>query len=231
MADKKLTLAFDGPSSSGKSTLAKDVARKLGYRYVDTGAMYRAVTLFALRNGLIRNQKIDTQTLAEKLGQIQIDFRVEPGTFSSRTLLNGLDVEREIRSAEVADWVSPVAALDFVRTYLVRQQQQMGSKGGVVMDGRDIGSVVLPDADYKFFVTAPDEVRAQRRYLELKEKGYETTREEVLQNLKKRDHIDSTREVTPLVQTPDAILLDNAELDRKEQLNFVLKRIGHANYD
>ena len=216
---KKITIAIDGHSSCGKSTMARHLAKVLGYVYIDTGAMYRAVTLFALRAGMMNadTKEVDTEALRQHLPEAEISFT--PGSEGRPvTWLNGENVESEIRGMAVSSCVSPVAALPFVRERMVAIQQAMGEEGGIVMDGRDIGTVVFPDADLKVFVTASAEVRAQRRLLELRGKGDETsTFEEVLQNVKERDYIDSHREVGPLKQAADALLLDNRNLTIEQQ--------------
>ena len=219
-----ITIAFDGYSSCGKSTMARQLAATIGYTFVDTGAMYRAVTLLALRSGLVRfdDDAIDETRLRSLLANTVITQRLNPQSGQTETFLNGENVEREIRTMEVSDRVSIVAALPFVRTEMVRQQQAMGQNGGIVMDGRDIGTTVFPNAEMKIFVTATPEVRAQRRYLELKGKGENITLEEVLRNLEERDYIDSHREVSPLRQAPDAVVLDNTNLTREEQAAMLL---------
>lgn len=218
-----ITITFDGYSSCGKSTMAKSLAAKIGYTFVDTGAMYRAVTLLALRNNLFGDDaKIDEGRLEQLLKDTTITQQYNPQTGKAETLLNGENVEDEIRTMRVSNHVSPIAALPFVRTEMVRQQQAMGRKGGIVMDGRDIGTTVLPDAEMKIFVTARPEVRAQRRYLELTAQGQQVTIEEVMQNLEQRDYIDSHREVSPLRQADDAVVLDNTNLTREEQLAMLM---------
>lgn len=219
-----ITIAFDGYSSCGKSTMARQLAATIGYTFVDTGAMYRAVTLLALRSGLVRfdDGTIDETRLRSLLANTVITQRLNPQSGQTETFLNGENVEREIRTMEVSDRVSIVAALPFVRTEMVRQQQAMGQNGGIVMDGRDIGTTVFPNAEMKIFVTATPEVRAQRRYLELKGKGENITLEEVQRNLEERDYIDSHREVSPLRQAPDAVVLDNTNLTREEQAAMLL---------
>ena len=219
-----ITIAFDGYSSCGKSTMARQLAATIGYTFVDTGAMYRAVTLLALRSGLVRfdDGTIDETQLRSLLANTVITQRLNPQSGQTETFLNGENVEREIRTMEVSDRVSIVAALPFVRTEMVRQQQAMGQNGGIVMDGRDIGTTVFPNAEMKIFVTATPEVRAQRRYLELKGKGENITLEEVQRNLEERDYIDSHREVSPLRQAPDAVVLDNTNLTREEQAAMLL---------
>ncbi len=219
---KTITIAIDGHSSSGKSTMAKDLAREIGYTYIDTGAMYRAVTLYALRHHLFEGDTIQEAALKQALPDIQIAFRPNEATSRPDTYLNGLCVEQEIRGMEVADHVSQVAALGFVREALVAKQQEMGRAKGVVMDGRDIGTVVFPDAELKFFITASPEVRAQRRMAELQAKGESASYEEVLANIRKRDYLDTHREVGPLRQAEDARVLDNSNMTIPEQKAWLL---------
>ena len=219
--EKKIIIAIDGHSSSGKSTMAKDLAREIGYIYIDTGAMYRAVTLYCLRKGYIQGDTIREEALKADLDQMDISFRYNAETGRPDTYLNGEKVEKEIRSMEVADKVSLIAALGFVRRAMVAKQQEMGKAKGIVMDGRDIGTVVFPEAELKVFVTASPEVRARRRLEELQAKGERTTYEEVLANVKKRDYIDSTREESPLRQAPDALVLDNSEMTIPEQKKWL----------
>ena len=214
---KKIVIAIDGHSSSGKSTMAKELAQEIGYVYIDTGAMYRAVTLYALRQGYIQGNSINEKALEADMPRLSITFQSNPGTGKSDTFLNGEDVEKEIRGMEVANKVSLVASLGFVRKAMVTQQQAMGKEKGIVMDGRDIGTVVFPHAELKLFVTASPEVRAQRRVDELLAKGEKVSYEEVLENVKKRDFIDSTREESPLRKADDAIVLDNSNMSRAEQ--------------
>ena len=224
---KKITIAIDGHSSCGKSTMAKDLARRVGYIYVDTGAMYRSVTLYALRHDLFREDgTILTDELEEALKDILIEQKLVDG--KTTTFLNGENVELEIRSLEVSNHVSPIAALPFVRTALVAQQQRMGQEGGIVMDGRDIGTVVFPNAELKIFVTASAEVRAQRRYDELKEKGMPADYDDILTNGQERDYIDSHREVSPLRQADDALLLDNSHMTIPEQNEWLMQRFEEA---
>ena len=219
---KKIVIAIDGFSSCGKSTMAKALAREIGYLYFDSGAMYRAVALYCMQNGLIdSNANIDTDKLREQLDNIKISFAVDPETKNSVTLLNGNNVEHEIRSLEVSNFVSQVAALDFVRYAMVEQQRRMGEAKGIVMDGRDIGTTVFPNAEMKIFVTASAEVRAQRRYDELAARGDNPDFEEILKNVQLRDHIDQTREVSPLKKADDALLLDNSTLTREEQMEWL----------
>ena len=226
---KKITIAIDGHSSCGKSTMAKDLARRVGYIYVDTGAMYRSVTLYALRNHLFREDgTILVDELQQQMDNIHISFQLNPETGRPDTYLNGECVEQQIRSLEVSSHVSPIAALGFVREAMVAQQQEMGQGGGVVMDGRDIGTVVFPDAEVKIFVTASAEVRAQRRYDELKEKGMPADYADILKNVQERDYIDSHREVSPLRQAPDALLLDNSTMTIAEQNEWLMQRFNEA---
>ena len=220
---KKITIAIDGHSSCGKSTMAKDLARRIGYVYIDTGAMYRAVTLFAMRHNLIANGQVDAAKLQEEMGNIHISLRLNPETQRPDTYLNGECVEREIRTMEVSRHVSLIAALPFVRSAMVEMQREMGKEKGVVMDGRDIGTVVFPNAELKIFVTASAEVRAQRRYDELTANGEKCNYEEILENVKERDHIDSTRETSPLRQAEDAIVLDNTHMTIPEQENWLME--------
>ncbi len=232
---RKITIAIDGHSSCGKSTMAKDLAKAIGYIYVDTGAMYRAVTLFALQQKLWdENDVLDTERLESMIPEIEISFCLNEGTGKPDTYLNGVCVESEIRGMEVSGKVSEIAALPFVREALVAQQQRMGESKGIVMDGRDIGTVVFPDAELKVFVTASPEVRAQRRYDELLSKGTPADYEEVLQNVKDRDYADSHREVGPLRQAEDAILLDNSHMTIAEQNAWLLEvyqRVAGAEQD
>ncbi|MBQ4392849.1 MAG: (d)CMP kinase [Prevotella sp.] len=222
---KKITIAIDGHSSCGKSTMAKDLARRLGYIYVDTGAMYRCVTLFALRRGLFApDGTIDTDQLQALMPSIAISFQFNAEAGRPDAYLNGECVERDIRSMEVSSHVSPIAALPFVRQAMVAQQQQMGQGGGVVMDGRDIGTVVFPNAELKVFVTASAQVRAQRRFDELRQKGMEADFDAILKNVEERDYIDSHREVSPLRQAPDALLLDNSHMTIDEQNQWLMEQ-------
>ena len=225
---KKITIAIDGHSSCGKSTMAKDLAREVGYVYVDTGAMYRSVTLFALRNGLFTADGINEEELRKRMPEIHIAFKFNAEAGRPDTYLNGELVEKEIRSMEVSNHVSPIATLGFVREAMVAQQQQMGKDKGVVMDGRDIGTTVFPNAELKVFVTASAEVRAQRRYDELKAKGMEADYEEILKNVQERDYIDSHREVSPLRKADDAIELDNSNMTIPEQKQWLLDRFNEA---
>ena len=226
---KRITIAIDGFSSCGKSTMAKDLAREIGYIYIDSGAMYRAVTLYCLDNGLFRaDGQIDADRLEREMDRIRISFRLNPTTGRPDTCLNGTDVEERIRTMEVSAHVSPVAALPFVRQALVAQQQEMGREKGIVMDGRDIGTTVFPDAELKVFVTASPEIRAQRRYDELKAKGQEADYADILQNVKQRDYIDQHREVSPLRRADDALLLDNSHLSIAEQKAWLMEQYKKA---
>jgi len=225
---KKITIAIDGYSSCGKSTMAKDLAREVGYIYIDSGAMYRAVTLYCLENQLFTEEGIDTTKLEAALPDIHISFQLNPDTQRPMTFLNGENVEDRIRTMEVSSHVSPVAALPFVREALVKQQQDMGKEKGIVMDGRDIGTAVFPGAELEIFVVASAEIRAQRRYDELKAKGQEASYDEILANVKERDYIDQNREVSPLRQADDAILLDNSNLTIGEQKQWLKERFEEA---
>lgn len=223
---KKITIAIDGYSSCGKSTMAKALAKKLGYVYVDTGAMYRSVTLFAIRHQLFNEDgSVKTEELRQLMPEIHISFKLNEQTGLPDTYLNGEFVEREIRGMEVSSHVSPIAAIPFVREALVKQQQAMGREKGVVMDGRDIGTVVFPDAELKIFVTASPEVRAQRRYDELQAKGQPADYADILKNVQERDYIDTHRETSPLRQAPDALVLDNSHMTIAEQDEWLMKRV------
>lgn len=228
MTNRKLIIAVDGHSSCGKSTIAKAVAAKLGYIFIDSGAMYRAVTLFALRENLIIEGNVDREKLVNLLPEIHIEFRYNPEAQKSDTYLNGENVEEEIRQLPVSQNVSPVATIAEVRKAMVRLQQEMGKNKGLVMDGRDIGTVVFPEAELKLFVTARPEVRAQRRFDELTAKGETVQFAEILENVLERDRIDSTREVSPLRKADDAVVLDNSDMTREEQLDWVMKRVEEA---
>ncbi|MDR0891898.1 MAG: (d)CMP kinase [Mediterranea sp.] len=225
---KKIRIAIDGFSSCGKSTMAKSLARAIGYTYIDSGAMYRAVTLYSMEHGIFEGDAIDTDRLCRELADIHISFRINPATGLPETYLNGENVESRIRGMEVSAKVSPISALGFVREAMVEQQQRLGQEGGIVMDGRDIGTTVFPDAELKIFVTASPEVRAQRRYDELKAKGMEANFDEVLANVKQRDYIDQHREVSPLRKAEDAILLDNTHLTIGQQQQWLLERYDEA---
>lgn len=229
---KKITIAVDGYSSCGKSTMAKDLAREIGYVYIDTGAMYRSVTLYALQNGLITSEGINTALLKEKMADIKITFALDQATDRPLAHLNGVCVEQEIRGMEVASYVSPIATLDFVREAMVQQQRLMGKEKGVILDGRDIGTVVFPDAELKIFVTASAEIRAKRRYDELTAKGMACDINDILKNVQERDRIDTTREISPLRQAEDAIVLDNSHMtiaEQKEWLMEQFKRVTNEN--
>lgn len=224
----RIIIAIDGFSSTGKSTIAKALARKIGYRYVDTGAMYRAVTLFAMNRGLIdANGEVDTSRLVAALPEIGIGFRIMPDG-SQHTLLNNEDVEERIRRMDVSSNVSAVAAIPEIRHALVKMQQEYGREKGIVMDGRDIGTTVFPDAELKVFMTASAETRAQRRLKELQEKGQVISFEEVLANVVSRDHLDQTREESPLRRADDAIDLDNSVMTHEEQDAWLLARYREA---
>lgn len=223
---KKITIAIDGFSSCGKSTMAKDLAREVGYIYIDSGAMYRAVTLYSIENGIFNGDVIDTEKLKEAIRDIRITFRPNLETGRPDTYLNGVNVENKIRTMGVSSKVSPISALDFVREAMVAQQQAMGKEKGIVMDGRDIGTTVFPDAELKIFVTATPEIRAQRRFDELKAKGQEGSFEEILENVKQRDYIDQHREVSPLRKADDALLLDNSNLSIEQQKEWLSEQFG-----
>lgn len=226
--DKKIIIAIDGFSSSGKSTMAKELAGRIGYRYIDSGAMYRAVTLYALEHDMILGDgSVDTAALTAALDDIHIDFL--PCADGQHTLLNGRDVEKEIRSLRVSSSVSPVAVIPAVRHALVAQQQAFGNERGIVMDGRDIGTTVFPDAELKIYVNAPAETRARRRWLELQEKGDTTSSyEDVLENVVSRDHIDMTREESPLRRADDAIDLDNSDMSIEEQNEWLISQFNRV---
>ncbi len=223
---KKITIAIDGFSSCGKSTMAKDLAKQLGYIYVDTGAMYRAVTLFAMQHELFNTDgSVKTQDLQQQMSHINITFKLNKLTGRPDTYLNNELVESNIRTLEVSNHVSQIAAIPFVREAMVAQQQRLGKDKAVVMDGRDIGTVVFPEAELKVFVTASAEVRAQRRYDELKEKGMPADFNDILKNVEERDYIDSHREVSPLRKAPDAIELDNSHMTIAEQSDWLMKLV------
>jgi cytidylate kinase len=223
---KKITIAIDGFSSTGKSTLAKQLAQQLGYIYVDTGAMYRAVTLYAMQHGFVSPNHLDAEGVTANLDKITLHFVFNSELGYGEMYLNGVNVEREIRTLEVSSLVSKVAEISSVRAKLVEQQQAMGKEKGVVMDGRDIGTVVFPDAALKIYMTASPATRAQRRFAELQAKGDSVTYEEVLQNVNQRDYIDTHRADSPLVKADDAIELDNSNLGREEQLQLVLEWVA-----
>jgi cytidylate kinase len=219
---KKITIAIDGHSSTGKSTAAKQLAVKLRYVYVDTGAMYRAVSYYALSHKLIESGILDSKKLVGSLSDVKISFKYNKETDSADVYLNNENIEKQIRTLEISSIVSKVAEISEVRVQLVEQQKAMGEKKGIVMDGRDIGSVVFPDAELKVFMTAVPNVRAQRRYAELLERGDDVSLDEVLKNVVERDHIDSSREDSPLVQLPEAKLLDTSEMTREEQFELLV---------
>lgn len=224
---KKIVIAIDGFSSTGKSTLAKKLANKLNYIYVDTGAMYRAVTYFALENEYIGDDFFKEDALINRLEDITITFKFNETAGFAEVYLNGKNIEADIRTLRVSKFVSPVATLSEVRSKLVEQQQLMGKDKGIVMDGRDIGTVVFPDAELKIFMTASAETRAKRRYRELLERGHNLSYDDVLENVTTRDHIDSTREDSPLVKADDAIEIDNSDLTIDEQLDTLLNYASH----
>lgn len=219
---KKITIAIDGYSSTGKSTLAKQLAKHLEYVYVDTGAMYRAVTLFSMQNGYINADSFDKESLIHSLPSIKLEFHFNADLGFAEMYLNGTNVENEIRTIEVSNFVSRIAEISEVRAKLVEQQQQMGKSKGIVMDGRDIGTVVFPDAELKIFMTSSPSTRAQRRYDELQVKGQDVSYDEVLKNVQERDYIDTHRNDSPLVMAEDAIEIDNSFLNREEQFEAVL---------
>ena len=224
---KKIVIAIDGFSSCGKSTMAKDLAREVGYIYVDTGAMYRAVTLFAMRNNVFDAEgNIDETRLKALLPDVKLTFQLNNETKLPEVCLNGENVERYIRTLEVSQHVSPIAALPFVREKLVEQQQAMGNEKGIVMDGRDIGTVEFPNAELKIFVTASAEIRAQRRFKELETKGMPADFDEILQNVEQRDYIDTHRETSPLRQADDALVLDNSHLTIAEQKVWLMEKFN-----
>lgn len=224
---KKIVIAIDGFSSCGKSTMAKDLAREVGYIYVDTGAMYRAVTLFAMRNNVFDAEgNIDETRLKALLPDVKLTFQLNNETKLPEVCLNGENVERYIRTLEVSQHVSPIAALPFVREKLVEQQQAMGNEKGIVMDGRDIGTVVFPNAELKIFVTASAEIRAQRRFKELETKGMPADFDEILQNVEQRDYIDTHRKTSPLRQADDALVLDNSHLTIAEQKVWLMEKFN-----
>ncbi|MFY9116785.1 MAG: (d)CMP kinase [Bacteroidales bacterium] len=223
---KKLIIAIDGHSSTGKSTFAKAIAKALDYTYLDSGALYRAVTLYALEKGLFsENGTPDTEALTKEIPHIRLAFHKDPHTGENHTFLNDVDVEQEIRSPRVTARVSPISVIPQVRDLVDKHLRQWGEAKGIVMDGRDIGTAVFPQAEVKIFMTAPAEIRAQRRLAEWQEKGREATFEEVLENIRQRDHIDSTRAVNPLKMAPDALLLDNGSMTVEEQMVWFKKTI------
>lgn len=223
----KITIAIDGHSSCGKSTMAKALAKQLGYVYVDTGAMYRCVTLYALRNNCFNDdESVNTEKLQAEMDSIHISFQFNPETGKADAYLNGENVENEIRLMEVSNHVSPIAAIPFVREAMVAQQRRMGEDKGIVMDGRDIGTTVFPNAELKIFVTASAEIRAERRYKELIAKGEEANFDDILKNVQERDYIDSHREVSPLRMADDALLLDNSNMTIEEQNEWLKEKVA-----
>ena len=223
---KRITIAIDGFSSTGKSTLAKQLAKKLGYVYVDTGAMYRAVTYFAMQNNWVTENTIDKNSLINHLDEVHLKFHFNEALGFAEMFLNDVNIEQEIRTLEVSQNVSRVAEISEVRAKLVQQQQEMGRDKGVVMDGRDIGTVVFPNAELKIFMTASAETRAERRFNELIEKGQHVTFEDVLENVQQRDYIDTHRDDSPLVQAADAVVVDNSTLSKEEQFDVVLNLVN-----
>lgn len=222
---KKITIAIDGFSSTGKSTVAKELAKSLGYIYVDSGAMYRAVTLFAMQNELVGPSFFDLESLSKKLNTIHLSFELNHDTGNADMFLNDINVENEIRTLEVSNLVSKVAAASVVRKKLVSIQKEIGKNKGVVMDGRDIGTVVFTDAELKIFMNASPDTRAERRYKELKDKGQDVSYDAIYQNVVERDRLDSTRKDSPLVKAKDAIEIDNSELTKEEQFNIIQKLV------
>jgi len=219
----KITIAIDGYSSTGKSTVAKQLADWLEYVYIDTGAMYRAVTLYAMKKGFISEENFDRAELIKNLSEIHLEFKKSSSSAKAEIFLNGENVENEIRTLDVSEFVSPIATVSEVRKKLVEQQQLMGSEKGVVMDGRDIGTVVLPKAELKIFMNASAEQRAKRRYDELTKRGDQVTYKDVLENVQERDHIDTTRKDSPLLKADDAIEIDNSEMNLEDQFHIVLQ--------
>ncbi|WP_421918072.1 (d)CMP kinase [Marinifilum sp.] len=228
ISEKKLIIAIDGHSSCGKSTVAKDLAKKINYIYIDSGAMYRVITLFAMRNNLVKNEKVDENKLSHLIDQVSISFKYNDRKQGHETYLNNALVEDEIRSLEVSDNVSLIAKIRFVREKMVAFQRELSKDGGVIMDGRDIGTVVFPDADLKIFMTADVEVRAIRRYKELKDKGDTVSLEEIRENVKKRDYIDENRDESPLRKAEDAIVLNNSKLSKEEQLDWIIAKMNEV---
>ena len=220
---KRINIAFDGFSSCGKSTLAKAIAKELNYIFLDTGAMYRTVTLFALKNGYIKNGKLDEEALVDHLDNLYVSFKYNPEKLTSEAYLNGQNVEKEIRTMQVSNYVSLVSDVKEVREKMVKLQRRYAETKGIVMDGRDIGTVVLPHAELKFFMIADEEVRVGRRFKQLQQQGVDITIDEVRENIRKRDEYDTTRKHDPLVQAEDAIVLDNTDITEEEQFQFVLQ--------
>ncbi len=223
---ENLIIAIDGYSSTGKSSMSKIIAKNLGYTHIDSGAMYRAVTLYAFQHQYIVDNKIDEQALITNLSDIKIEFQQDPTTQKNLTFLNGENVEADIRTMEVSKMVSPISEIPAVRDYCVALQQQMGEKGGIVMDGRDIGTTVFPNADIKIFITASPEVRARRRFLEYQQQGKNIPLDEVLKNVNERDYIDSHRAYSPLRKADDAIEVDNSNMNLEETVNKVMEIIN-----
>ncbi|NOU58751.1 (d)CMP kinase [Marinifilum caeruleilacunae] len=228
ISEKKLIIAIDGHSSCGKSTVAKDLAKKINYTYIDSGAMYRVVTLFAMRNNLVSNDKVDENKLNHLIDQVSISFQYNDAKQRHETYLNGELVEDEIRSLEVSNNVSLIAKIKFVREKMVAFQRELSKEGGVIMDGRDIGTVVFPNAELKIFMTADVEVRAVRRYKELKDKGEDISLDDIRENVKKRDYIDENRDESPLRKADDAIVLNNSNLSKEEQLDWIVERMNEV---
>ncbi|MCF8335798.1 MAG: (d)CMP kinase [Bacteroidales bacterium] len=227
MEQENIIIAVDGYSSTGKSTLARDLAHYFRFKYIDSGAMYRAVTLYLLRNGIYdpQNKSLDETRLGNDLPYINIDFHVDKASGLQTILLNGEEVEQLIRTMEISESVSQISRVKFIREKLVEKQRAFAEEGALVMDGRDIGTVVFPNADVKIFLTASPEVRAKRRFDELKQKGYEVTLDEVMDNVRQRDYMDEYREESPLKKASDAVMLDNSNLNRKEQLDEAIEII------
>lgn len=228
---KKITIALDGFSSTGKSTLAKQIAKELGYVYVDTGAMYRGITYYAMQHQLVSEQYLDNEGLIAQLPQIKLQFKFNPALGFAEMYVNEVNVEQAIRTIEVSRLVSKIAEISEVRAKLVEQQQQMGKDKGIVMDGRDIGTIVFPDAELKIFMTASSKTRAQRRFEELVEKGQHVSFEEVLQNVEERDYIDTHRADSPLVKAHDAIEIDNSVMTKQEQFDVVMDLVQQKLYN
>lgn len=224
--EKKIIIAIDGFSSGGKSTFAREIAKRMGYVFVDTGSMYRAVTLFAMEHGLVRDGKLDEQGLLDALDGINISFKFNPGRGASDIYLNDRNVEAEIRTVAVSDMVTAVSGIPEVREKLVKMQQDMGRSKGVVMDGRDVGTVVFPSAELKIFLTADPAIRARRRYDEMIAKGYDVSLEEIERNIRQRDEADQKRKVGPLRKAVDAIVLDNSYMTLEEQMDWVMKKVA-----
>lgn len=226
---KNLIIAIDGFSSCGKSTIAKDLAKKLNYRYIDSGAMYRAITYYSLLNNFINGDKIDENKLLNNLSNIEIDFKYNVRSKQNEIILNGENIEDKIRGIKVSEKVSIVSKIKKVREFLVKQQRKMGEQKQIVMDGRDIGTVVFPNADIKFFMTANAQIRAKRRFDELSSKGEKVSFDEIKKNILERDYLDQNRKESPLKKANDAIILDNSNLSRQEQLNWILQKINEIN--